>query len=129
MRKRGKRERLPFGMPFIVGVALATALHLAPDAAAERGVTSGAPRFGRIVRLDPRFDRLVPRNAVLEKIAGGFAWVEGPVWNREEGYLLFSDIPNNSIFKRQEGAGVSLFLKPSGYTGEAVFEGREPGSN
>jgi gluconolactonase len=71
----------------------------------------------------------VPPDAVLEKVADGFAWVEGPVWDRKNGHLLFSDIPNNSVFKRQEGTGVSLFLKPSGYTGETPFEGREPGSN
>jgi gluconolactonase len=82
-----------------------------------------------VVRLDPRFDKLVPFNVKLEKIAGGHKWVEGPVWNRQEGYLLFSDIPNNSIYKWQEDRGESLFLKPSGYTGKAPFEGAEPGSN
>jgi gluconolactonase len=124
-----KRVGFPLGAALMVGVALATILHLLPDAAAKGGATPGASPLGKIVRLDPRFDLLVPRDAVLEKVAGGFAWVEGPVWDRKDGYLLFSDIPNNSVFKRQEGAGVSLFLKPSGYTGEAVFEGREPGSN
>ncbi len=84
---------------------------------------------GSIIRLDPRVDRLVPPQAELERLADGFAWVEGPVWDRRQGCLLFSDIPNNSVFKWQEGAGVSLFLKPSGYTGAAPFEGREPGSN
>jgi gluconolactonase len=82
-----------------------------------------------IVRLDPKFDNLVPRDAVVERLAEGFKWVEGPVWTRAGGYLLFSDIPNNSIFKWKEGEGASLFLKPSGYTGSAPFEGREPGSN
>ncbi|HEV8488010.1 MAG TPA: SMP-30/gluconolactonase/LRE family protein [Blastocatellia bacterium] len=83
----------------------------------------------KIVRLDPRFDKLVPPDAVVEKLADGFSWVEGPVWDRKSGYLLFSDIPSNSIIKWQEGAGTSLFLKPSGYSGSAPFEGREPGSN
>ena len=46
-----------------------------------------------IVRLDPRLDRLISRGAALEKLADGFAWVEGPVWNRQEGFLLFSDMP------------------------------------
>ncbi|HEX3035946.1 MAG TPA: SMP-30/gluconolactonase/LRE family protein [Thermodesulfobacteriota bacterium] len=85
--------------------------------------------YGKIVRLDPRFDKLVPQDAMLEKIADGFAWVEGPVWDRRGNYLLFSDIPSNSVFKWEEGKGISLFLKPSGYTGSAPFEGREPGSN
>jgi gluconolactonase len=82
-----------------------------------------------IIRLDPRFDKLVPLNVVIEKIARGHKWVEGPAWNRKEGYLLFSDIPTNSVFKWQEGEGTRLFLKPSGYTGKVPFEGREPGSN
>lgn len=74
-----------------------------------------------VVRLDSRFDKLVPSNLKIEKIAGGHKWVEGPVWNRKEAYLLFSDIPNNSIYKWQEDRGESLFLKPSGYTGKAPF--------
>ena len=82
-----------------------------------------------VVRLDRRFDKLVPLNVKIEKMAGGHKWVEGPVWNRKEKYLLFSDIPNNSIYKWQEGRGECLFLNPSGYTGKAPFEGPEPGSN
>ncbi|MGH8351514.1 MAG: SMP-30/gluconolactonase/LRE family protein [Pseudomonas sp.] len=83
----------------------------------------------KIERYDARLDTLVPRAARVEKIAAGFAWVEGPVWNKREAYLLFSDIPNNSVFKWRPGKGVSLFLKPSGYTGSAPFSGREPGAN
>ncbi len=82
-----------------------------------------------IVRLDPRFDKLVPLNVNVERIVSGRTWVEGPVWNRKEKYLLFSDIPTNSIVKWQEGKGTSVFLKPSGYTGKAPFDGAEPGSN
>ena len=82
-----------------------------------------------VLRLDPRFDKLVPSNVRIDKIAGGHKWVEGPVWNRIEEYLLFSDIPANSIYKWQQGKGESLFLKPSGYAGKAPFEGPEPGSN
>ena len=63
-----------------------------------------------IVRLDPRFDKLVPPNVTVDRIVSGRRWVEGPVWNRKEGYLLFSDIPNNSVVKWQEGNGTSVFL-------------------
>ena len=51
------------------------------------------------------------------------------MWNRKENFLLFSDIPNNAIFKWQEGHRTSVFLTPSGYTGSTPFPGREPGSN
>ena len=74
-----------------------------------------------VVRLDDRLDRLVPRDAKIEKIADGFKWLEGPVWNRRQAFLLFSDIPNNSVFKWQEGEGTSLFLKSSGYASSAPF--------
>jgi gluconolactonase len=86
-------------------------------------------RFGVIERKDPRFDRLVPPEARLEKLAEGFEWSEGPVWSRDGGYLLFSDIPRNSVMKWSPSEGISLFLKPSGYTGSKPFTGLEPGSN
>jgi gluconolactonase len=86
------------------------------------------PTIGTVERLDPRFDKLIPRDAKLEKLAEGFEWSEGPVWIRKGGYLLFSDIPNNSIMKWEETRGIGLFLKPSGYTGRAK-RGGESGSN
>ena len=82
-----------------------------------------------IARLDPRFDRLVPPGAKLEKIADGFTWVEGPVWHNQGSYLLFSDIPANSVYKWKPREGVSLFLKNSGYSGTTPFAGKESGSN
>jgi gluconolactonase len=87
------------------------------------------PPLGTIERLDPTFDELIAPGAYLEKLDTGFQWTEGPVWvPRDGGYLLFSDIPRNSIFKWQEGKGTTLFLKPSGYTGTATNL-KEPGSN
>jgi gluconolactonase len=82
-----------------------------------------------IRRLDPRFDELVPMDAVLEKITDDHGWAEGPVWVREGGYLLFSDVVKNTIYQWKEGVGESVFLRPSGYSGTAPFAGPEPGSN
>ncbi len=93
--------------------------------AAEKGKY---PAVGKIERVDPHFDELIPRDAVLEKLAEGFAWSEGPVWIKEGGFLLFSDIPNNSIMKWKEGEGITLFLKPAGYTGQEP-RGGESGTN
>jgi gluconolactonase len=86
------------------------------------------PTLGTIERLDARFDKLVPQDARVERIAEGFDWSEGPVWDRSRKVLLFSDVPMNTVFQWQEGKGVSVFLKPSGYTG-SVPRGGEPGSN
>jgi gluconolactonase len=38
---------------------------------------------------------------------------EGPVWWKEGGYLLFSDIHNNRRMKYEPGKGVSVFLEPT----------------
>lgn len=83
----------------------------------------------KIVRLDPAFDKLVPADAKVEKLAEGYVWTEGPVWNKKDGYLLFSNIPRNEIIKWQEGKGASQFLHPSGYSGKEPFTGKEPGTN
>ncbi|HEU5118596.1 MAG TPA: SMP-30/gluconolactonase/LRE family protein [Isosphaeraceae bacterium] len=90
---------------------------------------SKLPAIGRIERLDPRFDSIVPRDARVERIGEGFNWSEGPVWFPDEGgYLLFSDVPENTVFKWTKADGVKEFLKPSGYTGSVGRSG-EPGSN
>ncbi len=86
------------------------------------------PSFGKIERKDPRFDKLVSKDTHMEQLAEGFEWSEGPVWIKDGGYLLFSDIPRNSLMKWKGGEGIKLFMKPSGYTG-VVDYGREPGSN
>jgi gluconolactonase len=89
---------------------------------------TATPTLGTIERIDPRFNQLVPQDARVERLAEGFDWSEGPVWDKKGNYLLFSDVPLNTVFKWQEGTGVSIFLKPSGYTG-SVPRGGEPGSN
>jgi gluconolactonase len=87
------------------------------------------PVFPRLIQYDSRLDDIISSDTKIEKLADGFEWVEGPVWNKSEGHLLFSDIPRNSIFKWREGEGVTLFRNPSGYLGKKAFEGKEPGSN
>ena len=96
---------------------------------AENSAKGAYPAVGRIERLDPRFDSLVPKGALLEKVADGMDWTEGPLWDREAGALLFSDVPRNVILKWTETDGARPFIQRSGYTGEAPFTGREPGSN
>lgn len=88
------------------------------------------PTIGEVIRLDPRLDQLIDKDAKIEVLSSGFVWTEGPVWvgDPKSGYLLFSDIPRNSVMKWEEGKGASLFLKPSGYTGATPY-GNEPGSN
>lgn len=82
----------------------------------------------KVDRLSSEINQIVPQQATLERVATGFKWVEGPVWIKA-GYLLFSEIPSNSIRKWTPGQGVTIFLQPSGYQGAAPYGGPEPGSN
>lgn len=78
-------------------------------------------------RLDPAADRIIPAGAMLEQVATGFTWTEGPVWVGDS--LYFAEIPSNSIRKYTPGKGVSIWLQPSGYKGTTPYGGREPGTN
>jgi gluconolactonase len=84
--------------------------------------------FGTLEVNDPRFFTLIELSAPIEKLASGFDWSEGPVWIKQGSYLVFSDVPSNTVYRWKEGEGVSVYLKPSGYTG-ATPRGGEPGSN
>lgn len=121
-------------LSFILSLTAACSTEKAPTTA---GTATPAPEKAdkpaapvvKIVRLDPALDKLIPADAKAEKLAEGYEWTEGPVWNKTGKYLLFSDIPNNQIVRWEEGKGASQYLKPSGYTGTAAFTGREPGTN
>jgi gluconolactonase len=77
---------------------------------------------------DPRLEEIVPRDAVLERIAGGFEFTEGPVWARD-GALLFSSPNTNAIYRWSPPGDVSVFRPKSGYTGADVGRYFQPGSN
>ena len=84
-----------------------------------------------VIRKDPGIDTVVPPNPKIFKLAEGFKFTEGPVWNREGNYLLFSDPNNNIIYKYSpEGTGtLSVFREKSGYEGADIAEYGQPGSN
>jgi gluconolactonase len=76
--------------------------------------------IGEIQRVDPRVDALIPADAAIEKLADGFMFIEGPVWDRPNARLLFSDVRGNEIYQWSEADGASTFIDP-------VFEGDRTG--
>lgn len=133
--------RKPFQLPVLSAIVLASVCFLfarAQKPSVGSDFMNGASKAGSsapadtitptVERLDPTLDLIVPTHANLEKVATGFTWTEGPVWV-PAGYLLFAEIPSNSIRKWAPGAGASIFLQPSGYKGAAAYGGPEPGSN
>ena len=81
-----------------------------------------------VTRLDKAIDDIVPKDARIEKLAGGFLFTEGPVW-AGDGYLLFSDPNGNTIYRWSPDGQVSVFRTKSGYAGFDVGEYGQPGSN
>lgn len=57
----------------------------------------------------------------VERVAAGYRFTEGPVWSRE-GYLLFSDIPQNLIVKWTPGQGTADFRAQSGGANGNAFD-------
>lgn len=115
--------RVRFSHMFSVLAVMLCAVGLSPARGGEK-----YPAMGRFESLDPRFDELIPKDAVIEKLADGFDWSEGPVWIAKEKAILFSDVPRNVIFQWKAGKKITRFLEPSGYTG-TTKRGGEPGSN
>jgi gluconolactonase len=56
---------------------------------------------------------ILDESAKLEKLAGDFQFIEGPIWH-PDGFLLFSDIPANIIYKFGSNQQVEVFRRPSG---------------
>src|SRR5665213_2853316 len=71
-----------------------------------------------VARINPALDEIVPFDSKVEKVAGSFGFLEGPVWVQKGGYLLFSDIPANVIYKfNPADEKVSIAVPYSGFTG------------
>ncbi len=81
-----------------------------------------------IERLHSSLDALIPPGADVEKLAGGFTFTEGPIWFRG-GFLVFSDIPENTMFQWKPSGEVTVFRKPSGLDAAEWPKGAFVGSN
>lgn len=86
------------------------------------------PTLGQIKQHHPGLAKLLDISTPIQVITSGYAWTEGPAWNKEGQFLVFSEIPSNTVYKWVEGKGAEKWFSPSGYTGVSDY-GREPGSN
>ncbi|MDT0594582.1 SMP-30/gluconolactonase/LRE family protein [Glaciecola petra] len=82
----------------------------------------------RIEVYDKSAFKIINEFASVETLGEGYSWSEGPVWVGDGGYLLFSDVPENKVYKYKEGEGVTEYLAPSGSTNIYADAGTQ-GSN
>jgi gluconolactonase len=94
----------------------------------EKPIADFSVSVGSVERRDPAFNSIAPPSAKIQKIASGFEFTEGPIY-MPDGYLLFSDVVGNAIYKWQPEGGATVFKKPSGYDGKDAPKGSFIGSN
>ena len=118
--RRRSSARLSHAAVVVLGIALA----VSSSTSAEERKT-----VGKVVKVDASLADVLDENATMNVLAEGFEWTEGPLWMTDDGgYLLYSEIPSNTIRRWSAKDGDSVWMTPSGYTGVADY-GREPGSN
>jgi gluconolactonase len=86
------------------------------------GLLAAVPAgVGKIDRLDPALDALVAPGTVIEKVAGGFKFTEGPLW-RPDGTLWFSDVQGNVVRSVTPAGKVAVVIQNSGGVSTALSE-------
>jgi gluconolactonase len=76
-----------------------------------------------ILTVDPAFNSLVQVNAPIQRLWMGALWAEGPAWNGQGRYLVFSDIPNNRQLRWVEDDNrVTVFRNPSNNSNGNTFD-------
>lgn len=76
-----------------------------------------------ILSIDPSFNNYAQPNSAIQRIWTGALWAEGPAWNAQGRYLVWSDIPNNRQLRWLEDDGrVSVFRMPSGNSNGNSFD-------
>jgi gluconolactonase len=98
-------------------------------AAAVAGSAAPAPVVGSIEREKSGLNALIAPGTKVERMAHGLVWAEGPVWVKDGGYLLLSDVPQNVMYRWSSADGIAEFMRPSGLAGGDLSIFREPGSN
>jgi sugar lactone lactonase YvrE len=75
-----------------------------------------------ITILDPAFAQLIDPSVRVDRIVTGCTFTEGPVWHSRDRSLIFSDIPNDTLYTRTEAQGHTVFRKPSGQGNGNTFD-------
>jgi gluconolactonase len=71
---------------------------------------------------DPAMEEVVSPSAELESLATGFGFTEGPIWHGVGSYLVFSDIPNSTMYRWSGDGPAEVFRKPSNMANGNVFD-------
>ena len=103
-----------------LGLTLAAGaiLFAAPAPAAEPAKKT----LGTIERIDPAFDKLVPKDAVIEMLEENkFAWAEGPIWLKDEKALALFRYSAQQSLALERGRRTQGILAPERLHGQGTI--------
>ncbi|MBO1906776.1 SMP-30/gluconolactonase/LRE family protein [Microvirga sp. 3-52] len=76
-----------------------------------------------VITVDPLFNQYAQPNSAITRLWTGALWSEGPAWNAQGRYLVWSDIPNNRQMRWLEDDGrVTEFRMPSNNSNGNTFD-------
>jgi gluconolactonase len=101
---------------FLVGIVIYSTGSLAQNA-------EPTQRPFSVERFSSALDAIIAPDAELELLGDRFGLLEGPVWVSDEdnGYLLFSDLIANVVWKHTPGEDLSVYLENAGYSGDNLM--------
>ncbi|HEX8553921.1 MAG TPA: SMP-30/gluconolactonase/LRE family protein [Sphingomonas sp.] len=85
--------------------------------------------MGYIQQLDSGLNTVIDAAAPIEVLGRGYGWAEGPLWIRRRNWLLFSDVPGNTIWRWRQQEGLDVFMRPSGLAPPVPAAFNEAGAN
>lgn len=86
--------------------------------------------IGEVHRHSEKLNELLAPAAPIEKLTlDSMSWSEGPVWVKEGNFLLFSDVPENTMYKWSDINGLEVFRKPSSMAGDWPRDPSGQGTN
>ena len=73
-------------------------------------------------RRTPAFDEIVGADPPLDEVAHGIIFGEGPVWDRRDRRLLFTEIIGDTIWQWKPGVGAEALVHPSRHANGMTFD-------
>jgi gluconolactonase len=75
-----------------------------------------------VITMKSALGELIDASIEVERVATGFTFTEGPIWNKEGHFLLFSDMPGDVRRRWSEGDGVEEIMRPSNKCNGMVYD-------
>ncbi|MBV8953510.1 MAG: SMP-30/gluconolactonase/LRE family protein [Solirubrobacterales bacterium] len=69
-----------------------------------------------------KLEQLIDPSSEVERVATGFTFTEGPIWNHAGEFLLFSDMPGDVRRRWSERDGVEEVMRPSNKCNGMVYD-------